>query len=122
MSIPPPPSNRPPARGQPAPKDKAPDAIALAAAQAAQTAVAPDTVILFGSRARGDHRPDSDIDLLVICHGNDIHTAGRARRAVKSHFKTRPPQLELDIVTIGRYSCQYRVWSYNLAYRTRSAK
>jgi uncharacterized protein len=26
----------------------------------------PDEVWLFGSRARGDHRPDSDIDLLVV--------------------------------------------------------
>ncbi|WP_462323154.1 nucleotidyltransferase domain-containing protein, partial [Halochromatium sp.] len=26
----------------------------------------PDAIILFGSRARGDARPDSDIDLLVI--------------------------------------------------------
>ncbi|HLC14805.1 MAG TPA: nucleotidyltransferase domain-containing protein [Thermodesulfovibrionia bacterium] len=26
----------------------------------------PDKVILFGSRARGDDRPDSDIDILVI--------------------------------------------------------
>ena len=107
MSIPPPPSNRPPTRGQSAPKDKAPDAIALAAAQAAQTAVAPDTVILFGSRARGDHRPDSDVDLLVICDNNEVHAAGRARRAVKSHFKARPPQLELDIVTIGREKFNY---------------
>ncbi|MGD0221540.1 MAG: nucleotidyltransferase domain-containing protein [Terriglobia bacterium] len=30
--------------------------------QAAQ----PDKIILFGSRARGDARPDSDIDILVI--------------------------------------------------------
>jgi len=29
-------------------------------------AVSPERVILFGSRARGDHRPDSDIDLLVV--------------------------------------------------------
>ena len=122
MSIPLPQPNRPPAKGQSAPKDKAPDAIALAAAQAAQTAVAPDTVILFGSRARGDHRPDSDVDLLVICDNNEVHAAGRARRAVKSHFKTRPPQLELDIVTIGRYSCQYRDWNQNAACRARSAK
>ena len=27
----------------------------------------PDKIILFGSHARGDPRPDSDIDLLVIC-------------------------------------------------------
>ena len=26
----------------------------------------PERVVLFGSRARGDHQPDSDIDLLVI--------------------------------------------------------
>ncbi len=26
----------------------------------------PDTVILFGSRARGDARPDSDVDLLIV--------------------------------------------------------
>ena len=26
----------------------------------------PDKIILFGSRARGDARPDSDIDLLVL--------------------------------------------------------
>lgn len=29
-------------------------------------AIDPDKVILFGSRARGDARPDSDYDLLVI--------------------------------------------------------
>ncbi|MGO8815461.1 MAG: nucleotidyltransferase domain-containing protein [Terriglobia bacterium] len=29
-------------------------------------AVQPDKIILFGSRARGNARPDSDIDLLVI--------------------------------------------------------
>ena len=26
----------------------------------------PDKVILFGSRARGDVRPDSDVDILVV--------------------------------------------------------
>ncbi len=32
-------------------------------------AVRPERIILFGSRARGDHRPDSDIDVLVIMPG-----------------------------------------------------
>ena len=44
-----------------------PDPVGLAVALAAQKAVEPNTVILFGSRARGDHRPESDVDLLVIC-------------------------------------------------------
>lgn len=29
-------------------------------------AVRPERIILFGSRARGDHRPDSDFDVLVV--------------------------------------------------------
>ncbi len=29
-------------------------------------AVAPEKIVLFGSRARGTHRPESDIDLLVV--------------------------------------------------------
>ena len=30
----------------------------------------PLKVVLFGSRARGDHRPDSDIDLLIVEHSS----------------------------------------------------
>jgi predicted nucleotidyltransferase len=35
-----------------------------------------DRAILFGSRARGEHRPDSDADLALILHerGNDGRT------------------------------------------------
>jgi predicted nucleotidyltransferase len=35
-----------------------------------------DRAILFGSRARGEHTPDSDADLALILHerGNDGHT------------------------------------------------
>ncbi len=91
-----------------------PDAVGLGAAQAAQKAVAPDTVILFGSRARGDHRPDSDVDLLVIHdrHTNAVIAAGRANRAVKAYFKAHPPRIGIDVVTIEReqfnYACRAR--------------
>ena len=33
--------------------------------------VNPDRVVLFGSRARGDHRLDSDVDLLIIKHSDE---------------------------------------------------
>jgi predicted nucleotidyltransferase len=36
-------------------------------------AARPDKIILFGSAARGDMRPDSDIDLLVIKSGKFDH-------------------------------------------------
>ena len=42
------------------------DPKALAVARAVQRETGAEGVILFGSRARGDYRPDSDIDLLLI--------------------------------------------------------
>lgn len=39
-------------------------------------------VVLFGSRARGDHRPDSDWDVLVIAEGLPEHPLERHRRLV----------------------------------------
>ncbi len=35
------------------------------------SAVSPVSIYLFGSRARGDHRPDSDFDLLVVTQQSD---------------------------------------------------
>jgi len=48
----------------------------------------PDKIILFGSRARGDASPDSDIDLLVIESSNlpRYKRAARYRKAVAGLF------------------------------------
>ena len=46
--------------------DSRADPKAVAVARAVYDAVPLDTVILFGSRARGDYRPDSDIDLMLV--------------------------------------------------------
>lgn len=46
------------------------DPRALAVARAVYEALEPEAVILFGSRARGDYRADSDIDLLLIVGDN----------------------------------------------------
>ena len=46
---------------------------------------APLGVLLFGSRARGDHRPDSDVDLLVVVDDavtDTIRHAGALRMSV----------------------------------------
>ena len=51
---------------------------AVAVARAVYDAVRPEKVILFGSRARGDYRADSDIDLLVI---SDVPSNARYMKA-----------------------------------------
>ncbi|MBF0440217.1 MAG: nucleotidyltransferase domain-containing protein [Magnetococcales bacterium] len=45
--------------------------------------VNPERVILFGSRARGDERTDSDVDLLVVASENTIRQHGRRRLLAK---------------------------------------
>ena len=60
----------------------------------------PDTVILFGSRARGDHRPDSDVDLLIISKPGTMAATGLAQRVAREHFRLNPPRLGVDMVTM----------------------
>jgi predicted nucleotidyltransferase len=55
-------------------------------------AVAPEKIVLFGSRARGDHRPDSDIDLLII---NESNTP-RSKRTIPIHAALRGLPIEVD--------------------------
>ena len=45
------------------------DVHACVVAQAVEQVEGVERVILFGSRARGDHRPNSDLDLLVVGDG-----------------------------------------------------
>ena len=54
------------------------DPKAVTVARAVYDAVRPEKVILFGSRARGDYRADSDIDLLII---SDSPSNGRYMEA-----------------------------------------
>ena len=63
---------------------------------AARVAIASGAkrVILFGSRARGDARSDSDVDLLlVVDDGRDLTQAGLA-----AHRALFPPQIGFDIL------------------------
>ena len=61
------------------------DPRAVRVARAVYDAVPLDAVILFGSRARGDYRADSDIDLMLVHSGgmckDAYRTAGRAAHA-----------------------------------------
>jgi len=52
---------------------------------------APEKIILFGSCARGDANPNSDIDLLIIEHSDlpRYKRAARYRRAVEGMFMAK---------------------------------
>jgi hypothetical protein len=79
-----------------------PDAVGLAVARVAQQAAEPDMVILFGSRARGDHRDNSDVDLLLVHKDSFISPYSLAQKAVREYFKQNPPELTVNIIPISR--------------------
>jgi predicted nucleotidyltransferase len=54
----------------------------------------PQKIILFGSHARGDARPDSDVDLLVIMDSNE-HPA---RTAAEVTCRVHPRRYPLDLI------------------------
>ena len=64
-----------------------PATVRQAAEQVVGDHVDIDAVLLFGSRARGDHRPDSDIDLAVVGRGCP-HSAERALRNADRRVET----------------------------------
>ncbi len=66
-----------------------PDPRACAVARAVCDAVHPHTVILFGSRARGDFTPDSDIDLLIITGHRRVNNQDYQCTSEAAHRKAR---------------------------------
>lgn len=61
-------------------RPQTPDPHAVKIADATQKAVAPSIVILHGSRARGDHRADCDLDLPIVSvpEADQNNSAGQA--------------------------------------------
>ncbi len=63
----------------------------------------PETrVILFGSRARGDNRPHSDVDIVVVVpdNANPRDKDAQARRAVDTFRKQNGVRLDCDILVM----------------------
>ena len=86
------------------------DPIGLAVARAAQEAVPEATVILFGSRARGDHRPDSDVDLLVVWDDTLPRPGPRSKAeadAARREFFQRLGNVGLDNISMTRRQFGY---------------
>jgi len=66
--------------------------------------VHPTRVILFGSRAREDHRPDSDVDLLIVYDGDLSKREVKLR--IRRLFARRDFSMDLFVVTSEEYERQ----------------
>lgn len=64
--------------------------------------VYPETIILFGSRARGDARPDSDIDLLVVETEPFSPQRSRRKEAARLYMALRGMDISKDILLYSR--------------------
>ncbi|MDE2889964.1 MAG: HEPN domain-containing protein [Gemmatimonadota bacterium] len=86
---------------------KAPDPKACAVARAVGEAVRPNRVILFGSRARGDYSPHSDIDLLIITDSDFTNQQEYQDTSAAAHRKVDELYGDLigvDLVHLGEKS------------------
>lgn len=64
--------------------------------------VAPETIILFGSRARGEARPDSDVDLLVVEREPFSPMRSRRKEAARLYMALRGMAVCKDILLYSR--------------------
>ena len=76
------------------------------------SALHPNKIVLFGSRARGDARPDSDYDLLIVSDEpgswTELHVA--ARRALSDLHVSK----DVVVLTTAEYA-KYRRWLSHIA-------
>jgi predicted nucleotidyltransferase len=57
----------------------------------------PEKIILFGSAARGEMGPNSDVDLLVITRGD--HDPGRLTERIYQHLHGAKAAVDVIVVT-----------------------
>ena len=78
----------------------APDPEGLAIAREIQNKVRPAEIILGGSRAVGDHSPDSDMDLTAIAPGED--SAKRTEEILQELLEGKRDVPVVNVHTITR--------------------
>jgi uncharacterized protein len=75
-------------------------------------ALEPEQIILFGSRARGDHREDSDADLLIVVPDGSGDPSDLASKAL---LAARGRKLPLDVVVYPHSSFEQSLeWQHDV--------
>ena len=77
-----------------------PDPEGMAIAREIQEKVRPAEIILGGSRAAGDHRPDSDVDLTAVAP--DEAAAGRTEETLRELLEGKHDVSVVNDMTITR--------------------
>jgi predicted nucleotidyltransferase len=69
----------------------------------------PSRVVLFGSRARGEARPDSDIDLLVVMPQPTLTATERqlALRSLRAALRPLTLKVGVDLLVVGEQDAQH---------------
>jgi predicted nucleotidyltransferase len=62
----------------------------------------PETIILFGSRARGDARPDSDVDLLIVETEPFSPQRSRRKEAARLYIALKGLEISKDLLLYSR--------------------
>ena len=70
-------------------------------------AIRPERIIVFGSRARGDARPDSDMDLLVVYSGPK--SKRELKLEIQRLFPRREFSMDLFVLTPSELASQRHV-------------
>ena len=66
----------------------------------------PRKIVLFGSRARGEHRPDSDVDLLVI----EDSPLPRHRRSIPLYAALADLPIDVDTEVVVYTPAEVEEW------------
>ena len=64
--------------------------------------VSPEAIILFGSRARGDARTDSDVDLLIVETAPFSPQRSRRKEAARLYIALKGLNISKDILLYSR--------------------
>ncbi|HEY8698112.1 MAG TPA: nucleotidyltransferase domain-containing protein [Rhizomicrobium sp.] len=74
-------------------------------------------VVLYGSRARGDQRPDSDYDILVLLkdHGREHKPSHRLNELALELFDFGPPEVEVNFLPLDEDALARRtIFTHNV--------
>lgn len=75
--------------------------------KAIRAEISPEKIILFGSRARGDSRSDSDIDLLIIESEPFSKSRSRLKEVAKIRRALRHTPCSKDILLYSKDEIEY---------------